>query len=124
MTIAKNIVFHWTGGDNDRSIALQDVLDGLNAKIEADGKANYPVLWKDHRYQTLIVEHVGQKYIKIITVGGNGTSRSVYCFLDYAGRIYKAASWKAPAKWARGSIFDPDFGWGTALGPYGAAYLR
>lgn len=50
--------------------------------------------------------------------------RYVYCFIDYDGNIYKPASWKAPAKHVRGSVFDPDYSWGRALGPYGVAYLR
>jgi len=64
----------------------------------------------------------GRKYIKIVeeTYG----QRSVYCFIDQNGNIYKAASWKAPAKHVRGSVFDPDYSWGRAFGPYGVAYLR
>jgi|APSaa5957512493_1039668.scaffolds.fasta_scaffold13789_1 hypothetical protein len=59
----------------------------------------------------------GRKYAKIV----NGSS--VYCFVDRTnGNILKSASWKAPAKGARGNIYadDPLKG----LGPYGAAYLR
>lgn len=119
-TIAKNIVF--VNDDLKEAVTLQTVLDGLNAKIEEEGRKSFPTLWEDGRYTTLTVEHVGSKYIKIIAVGK--AQRSVYCFLDYAGRIYRSATWRAPAKHARGSIFQQDFGWGTALGPYGAAYLR
>lgn len=65
----------------------------------------------------------GRKYIRIVeeTYGSN---RSVYAFIDQNGNIYKPASWKAPAKHVRGSMFDPDYSWGRALGPYGVAYLR
>jgi hypothetical protein len=122
MTIAKNIIFRANDEAAAATISLQDVLDVLNTKIEEDGKARFPNLWDGGRYETLLVEHVGQKYIKIIS-GGRG-SRSVYCFLDYAGNIYKAASWKAPAKHVRGSVFHDDCSWGRGLGPYGAAYLR
>lgn len=38
------------------------------------------------------------------------------------GDIHKAASWKIPAKHARGSVFADDFG--NCAGPYGIAYLR
>jgi hypothetical protein len=75
-------------------------------------------------YTVLTVEHVGQKYIKIISTRPDGNQRSVYCFIDYAGNIYKAATWKAPAKHIRGSVFHEDCSWGRGLGPYGAAYLR
>jgi len=44
----------------------------------------------------------GSKYIKIIrTTFG---SQSVHCFLDADGNIYKAASWRVPAKGIRGNI--------------------
>jgi MoaA/NifB/PqqE/SkfB family radical SAM enzyme len=76
-----------------------------------------------HRGTTVsITAQPGRKYIKLVeeTYG----QRSVYCFIDYDGNIYKAASWAAPAKHVRGSVFDQDYGWGKALSPYGAAYLR
>ena len=60
----------------------------------------------------------GRKYAKVIRSGGGG----VYCFVDRkTGDVLKAASWSAPAKHARGSIYaaDPLAG----VGPYGAAYL-
>jgi len=69
----------------------------------------------------LTAEH-GRKYIKVVDESHG--SRSAYCFIDQNGNIYKPASWKAPAKHVRGSVFDPDYSWGRALGPYGAAYLR
>jgi hypothetical protein len=46
---------------------------------------------------------VGKKYFKVFT-SDNGGSRSVYCFIDRAGNIYKAATWSAPAKGKRGNI--------------------
>lgn len=47
----------------------------------------------------------GQKYIKVIHEDGD--HRSVHSFVDKDGNIWKAASWKAPAKnFTRGSIFD------------------
>ena len=49
----------------------------------------------------------GRKYIKIIKVddGGNG-SKSVHSFVNAEnGDILKPASWRAPAKHARGNIF-------------------
>ena len=66
----------------------------------------------------------GRRYVRIVTTsdGGNG-QRSVYCFVDITnGDILKSASWKAPAKHARGSIFTPDNG-SKAVTPHGAHYL-
>jgi hypothetical protein len=49
---------------------------------------------------------------------------SAYCFVDYAtGDVLKCDGYKAPAKHARGNIYDAANGLGT-IGPYGPAYLR
>ena len=63
----------------------------------------------------------GRRYARIVRTD-NG--RSVHCFVDLTnGDILKSASWKAPAKIARGNILDPAT-YGAAVGPYGAAYLK
>lgn len=67
----------------------------------------------------------GKKYIRIVeTWGTEHPSRSVYCFLDMNGNIYKSATWKAPAKHVRGSVFDKDFSYGQGLNLYGARHLK
>lgn len=65
----------------------------------------------------------------------NGGSRSVYCFIRLtdgenrtyglmkAGQIFMAASFKKPAKHARGSVYDADVGLSCAS-LYGINYLR
>lgn len=64
----------------------------------------------------------GKRYARIITAGRG--SRSVYCFVDLEnGDVLKSASWKTPAKGARGNIFADDEGMGR-MGPYGAGYNR
>jgi hypothetical protein len=63
----------------------------------------------------------GGRYIRIIK--NRGGYRSAYCFVDKTnGDILKAASWAAPAKHARGNIFDKTT-WKN-VGPYGAVSLR
>tara|TARA_B100000963_G_C22547928_1_gene635336 strand:+ start:758 stop:1249 length:492 start_codon:yes stop_codon:yes gene_type:complete len=63
------------------------------------------------------------KYARIVSTKRPGTARSVYCFVDLTnGNILKAASWKAPARHARGNIFDSDRL--KAVSPYGANYLK
>jgi hypothetical protein len=65
----------------------------------------------------------GPKFFKIISF--DSSSRSVFCFIDKAnGNILKASSWNAPAKHPRGSIFEKNYGWGTALNAYGAVYMQ
>jgi hypothetical protein len=59
-----------------------------------------------------------RKYIKVIRGG------SVHCFVNKEnGDVLKAAGWKAPAKHARGNIFDDNNGLGS-MNPYGPQYLR
>ena len=48
----------------------------------------------------------GRKYTRVIKQ--RDWSRSVYCFLDDMGNIYKAASWKSPAKGIRGNLSTLD----------------
>ena len=53
------------------------------------------------------VQTIGRKYIKISQFCGAGKARSVHSFINAnTGDIYKPASWKAPAKHARGNIFS------------------
>lgn len=64
----------------------------------------------------------GVRYIRVIRQGVG--SRSVHCFVDKTnGDVLKAASWKTPAKHARGNVFDAANGLGS-MGEYGPAYLR
>lgn len=64
------------------------------------------------------------KIVKSTACGDSSESRSVYAFIEKkTGDIYKPASWKAPAKHARGNIYAEDGGLKCA-DPYGIAYLR
>ena len=67
----------------------------------------------------------GRRYIRIDTIndGGRG-QRSVWAFIDKkTGDILKPAGYKAPAKHARGNLFDSNSGLGS-LTPHGPAYLK
>lgn len=73
----------------------------------------------------------GDKWAKVWQVD---SGRSCYAFValcDFEnkqlgkvkrGDIHKPASWKAPAKHARGSVFSVDFG--NCANPHGLTYLR
>jgi hypothetical protein len=64
----------------------------------------------------------GLRFIRVVHV--DGSHRSAWAFIDKAtGDVLLAASWKKPAKHARGNIFDAQKGLGS-LGPYGPSYLR
>lgn len=61
---------------------------------------------------------VGRRYIKIIC------GSSVHAFVDSKnGNVLKPASWNAPAKHSRGSIFSEDNG-KSCMTPYGPCYMR
>jgi hypothetical protein len=87
--------------------------------------------YENVRYAKGTLEYeVGNRYVRIWRVekptdgGHTYNHRSAYCFVDVLnGDILKAASWRAPAKHARGSIYAADFGI-SAVGPYGANYLK
>jgi hypothetical protein len=60
----------------------------------------------------------GNRYFKVIR------GSSVHCFVDKTnGDVLKPASWKVPAKHARGNILDANNGL-RYMGEYGPAYLR
>jgi hypothetical protein len=66
----------------------------------------------------------GRRYIRIDSIadGGRG-QRSVWAFIDKkTGDILRAAGYKAPAKHARGNLFDAMQGT-EMLTPYGIGYL-
>lgn len=67
--------------------------------LENDYKESY----KDSNLQYNYTIEEGNKYLKVIMNTGN--QLSVHCFVDMiTGDLYKAASWKAPAKGIRGNL--------------------
>lgn len=75
-------------------------------------------------YEQVFSYEKGRKYIRIVQGqkwdGVLSDHRSVFMFIDFEGNIYKAAGWKAPAKYIRGHISKLE----TSVGPYGPAYLK
>lgn len=69
-----------------------------------------------------LVVSSGKRYFKIIRVEESG--KSVYAFIDKTnGDVLKPATWNAPAKHARGNIFDESNGLSMMVW-YGPAYLK
>jgi len=65
----------------------------------------------------------GKKYFKIIKASRIGSSKSVHSFINKEnGNIFKAASYKSPAKHSRGNIFNNSGA--DALSCYQIKYLK
>lgn len=72
-----------------------------------------------------IVREPGQRYDRILKNEKNSkVGTQIYCFVDRGtGDILKPASYKTPAKGARGNIHDESNGM-KRMGPYGPAYNK
>jgi hypothetical protein len=92
------------------SANFESSLQSFYAGCQAIHQKDYPrpVEWRLDRLQ---------KRVRLVREG------SAHCFVEIAtGDVLKAAGWKAPAKHARGNIYDESNGlkW---MGPFGPAYL-
>lgn len=103
----------------DMAIAIDEFVAALQERINNHWEDRFPNL-----IPPIIDIDYGHKYARIVKVDQPGGSKSVHCFIDLSnGDILKSASWKAPAKHARGNIFADDKGM-SAVSEYGARYLR
>ena len=90
-------------------LSFDDAMDNLFVKIQED----YAKLNMTHRTSLDLSLKVGRKFIKVVEgtrVWGfiakvDGTHQGVPML---KGDILKAATWRAPAKHSRGSIFDKE----------------
>ena len=102
--------------------------EGLAVRLETF-KAELEKMWAAYwaaNYKNLSAPKVeldaGPKYVRVWEVDGTHGGRSAYCFVERTtGNILKPASWRGPAKHARGNVFaEPCVG---GCGPHGVAYL-
>lgn len=108
------------------TLQFQSWLAGANKVLADNRAANCPNLPKES-----LIPSEGERYIKVSRISesvdaqtGKPIVNSAYGFIDRTnGDVLMAASWRAPAKHARGNIFAPDNGL-PCVGPYGIAYLR
>ena len=73
-------------------MTLKEFIDALNAKFEKDG----------YKFTTM----AGPKYVRVVK--NSRGQESVFCFVDYAGNIYKSAGWKSPVKQVRSTLATVD----------------
>lgn len=86
--------------------------DYYEEQLQSIPRENYPTLCRID----------GKRYIKIVHIVEG--SRSAWAFIDKeTGDVLKPASWRAPAKHARGNIFDEWNGM-RFMTVFGPAYLR
>ena len=79
----------------------------VNREINADYHQEQLNKIADGSYDFSISYEIeeGKKYYKVVMT--NHGSRSVHCFVDKnTGDVYKAASWKSPAKHVRYNLLD------------------
>ena len=108
---------NWNGTAPQR---LEEWLQKAQEIVNRNYATNFPNL-----IPSVLEMSDGRRYVRIdvISNGGSG-QRSVWAFIDkFTGDVLKAATYKTPAKHARGNLFDSDGGVGK-LTPYGPAYLK
>ena len=109
-------------------VSLEEVRSGIEGYVEALNemvKTAKEYEWRRAKGHALPVYKVelGSKYAKI--EAHDEGSRRVHSFVDRRnGDILKAASWRGPAKHARGSVLEEDFGIkSSGATVYGVRYL-
>jgi hypothetical protein len=102
------------GAGKDFDAAVSALLVGIEAK--------YNKLFPTHAHKMTLSLAAGSKFVKVIEggsvwgfVGKRDGSHKGIPFKQ--GDVFKAASWNAPAKHVRGSIFDENNSWYAWTGP-------
>lgn len=88
-------------------MTLTEFITALNDKFTGD--------------YSFAIERPGVKYTRIVQSFRNTGNRSVFCFVDAEGNIYKPAGWKTPAKGVRSTLATVDI---TKVDPYGSWLYR
>lgn len=97
---------------------LVKFITNIQANVDAHYAKNYPRLTPEK----IFAEPGGKRFVKIAKGVPGQPGKSVFCFVERStGDVYKAASWKAPAKGIRGNIKNPAE---SSCTVYGAKYAR
>lgn len=93
-------------------------LDRAQRIVNADYAANYPTLTPPSLEMSM-----GRRYVRVDALRESGSTRRVFAFIDTrTGDILMPATYRAPAKHARGNLFNGDFGT-DCVTPHGIRYL-
>ena len=98
---------------------LTNLLDGIADKYDIASE-------RVEKFRNGLEIRKGRKFDKVVKT--LGTQKCVWGFVAKTdvvlkgsayikGDVFKAAGWRAPAKWARGSIFDTNSNWYSWTGP-------
>ena len=114
---------------------FQAALDGFVAAWSKMREEHYSTHYTSVFAEPLEVQY-GSKFAHVIKRHANGVNFSAGAFIALCdfntnkalgpvkmGNIHKPATWKMPAKHARGNILTPDFGM-SCMTDYGPNYLR
>ena len=94
--------------------ALDRFVSEAQAVCDLYRTQNFPTLPRE----TLSVDP-GRRYVRIWR---NGIQKIAHCFVDSTnGDVLMCATWKAPAKHARGNVYQGQAS--DSVGPHGAHYL-
>ena len=108
--------------DSNNPNHFWDAIDVLKENIKKDYSNWSTSGFGVDKFNAGLTMKIGKKYTKIINSGsvwgfianGDGVLKGV----PYKkGDVFKAAGWAAPAKWARGNIFDANQNYFRWTGP-------
>lgn len=100
--------------------AFDKALEAFRAAVEATIRAHYKRQGYVFAVPSVRIGSRGTRYVKLLSTSGG----SVHSFVEIkTGDIFKPASWRTPAKHARGSIYVDEGR--PSLTPHGdICYLR
>lgn len=98
----------------DKVKCIDDAIETFREKMEARQQYHFDTTYPDMKWKSKIILKKGSKFMKLFdnsTLSKNGTSGGIKAFVNLNnGQIYKPASYKIPAKHARGNVFADDNG--------------
>ena len=103
--------------------AVDNLLDGIGDSYANWNKGlNSPNTDRVNQFRDGLKINSGRKFDKVIEQnrvwGFIAKTDGVHKGIPHKkGDVFKAAGWRAPAKWARGSIFDTNSNWYSWTGP-------